>query len=76
MNLCSNFNKKKNDNIITYKNKEIDKTDDICVICLDIFDINQKLTKIKKCGHVYHRDCISSWFKKKERCPICNYELS
>ncbi|KAJ6949162.1 hypothetical protein NC651_003235 [Populus alba x Populus x berolinensis] len=27
------------------------------------------------CSHVYHRDCISQWFKTKDICPLCRYRI-
>ena len=41
-----------------------------CIICFSDFNKNDKI-KILKCGHIYHKECINEWFKKKELCPIC-----
>lgn len=41
-----------------------------CSICQD--STNSGLAAML-CGHVFHHECISTWFikKKKSRCPLC-----
>ena len=48
---------------------------DSCTICLDDFDNNDKLLKLK-CSHIYHEKCIKTWFKNKSNCPNCNSSFS
>ena len=48
---------------------------DSCTICLDDFDNNEKLLKLK-CNHIYHEKCIKIWFKNKSNCPNCNSSFS
>ena len=43
---------------------------DICAICLCDFEDNRAIY-ITKCNHVYHVECIETWFKKKYTCPLC-----
>lgn len=43
---------------------------DICAICLSGFEANRAIY-ITKCNHVYHSECIKTWFKKKYTCPLC-----
>ena len=26
---------------------------------------------LRKCGHVFHRSCVSSWLSAKSQCPEC-----
>jgi len=85
--LCCCFkNKKKNvlirrnsniDQIINkdiYYYKSYKKLDDECIICLNYININDEVALLK-CGHVYHKQCIHNWFKKKEVCPLCNTKI-
>tara|TARA_B100000963_G_C22417035_1_gene575927 strand:+ start:172 stop:447 length:276 start_codon:yes stop_codon:yes gene_type:complete len=53
--------------------KKFDK-DYECIICLEEFNENETVS-ITKCGHLYHTQCIYSWFLKKRTCPICDIEI-
>jgi hypothetical protein len=44
---------------------------DLCGICQDN-EMESNWCKLNSCSHHYHIDCISSWFKKKKICPLCN----
>lgn len=46
-------------------------TEDICSICLEKLDFNEK--KTFRCGHVFHDKCIKQWFKSSYsfKCPNC-----
>ena len=46
-----------------------------CLICLEEYDEGQQLTVIK-CGHLYHKPCLDTWFLKKQTCPLCDEELT
>jgi hypothetical protein len=50
-----------------------------CVICLEkIYLSDQSKNKLVQlnCHHIYHRDCISSWyFKGATSCPVCRTEI-
>ena len=41
-----------------------------CSICLDEIEIKNGL-KIRSCGHIFHKDCISEWVDKRNNCPLC-----
>ena len=60
------INYKDNDNL--YKNN--------CNICLNVFDNNEKIIKLK-CSHYYHINCIETWLKKhSNKCPMCRIEVA
>jgi hypothetical protein len=41
-----------------------------CTICLE----KQIGGGVKlKCGHIFHQECISMWFNRKNSCPTCRY---
>jgi hypothetical protein len=46
-----------------------------CVICLNDFEQGQKATIIP-CTHLFHTDCIRSWFETQNTCPICKYVIN
>lgn len=66
----TNKNKKK---YIEYNlKKEIINTE--CIICLQEISLYENVILID-CGHLYHKECISNWFKKRLNCPICNFSV-
>lgn len=44
---------------------------DICTICLEDYEGDDNIMKIKKCTHNYHFKCISKWLIIKNTCPLC-----
>ncbi len=53
-----------------------------CLICLNSFDINDKVCILKCKGkHIYHKKCIYEWYYTKTNqfesvyCPSCNEVL-
>ena len=79
--LCMDSHKNKNNSIPKIIDQDcIDYTltnciDKECIICLEDFKKNDNVTLIK-CGHVFHSDCIYTWFLKKQVCPFCDIEIS
>jgi len=45
-----------------------------CVICTSPFELGQCGLRLP-CDHYYHNDCIKSWLRKMNTCPICRVEL-
>ena len=42
-----------------------------CTICAsELFDDHSPISL--RCGHVFGKDCILDWLKKKNKCPACN----
>ena len=46
--------------------------ENICSICQDLL-VNNKF--FLRCGHLFHADCIGTWFEEKRSCPNCNAEI-
>ncbi|XP_034923176.1 uncharacterized protein [Populus alba] len=44
-----------------------------CVVCTEELTFDKAAQM--PCSHVYHRDCISQWFKTKDICPLCRYRI-
>ena len=42
-----------------------------CSVCLE--DIEAGGVEMKKCGHMFHSECLSSWFAQSSKlvCPMC-----
>ena len=43
---------------------------DNCSICLEN-DNEQEISKIEKCGHRFHTNCVKRWLVENNSCPIC-----
>ena len=57
----------KEENINDYKNIT-------CNICLDNFELGNKLL-VLECNHEFHDNCIITWLKTNNTCPVCRHEL-
>ncbi|KAH8519505.1 hypothetical protein H0E87_001057 [Populus deltoides] len=44
-----------------------------CVVCKEELKFGKAAQM--PCSHVYHRDCISQWFKTRDICPLCRYRI-
>ena len=42
-----------------------------CIICFKEINNNDSM-RILSCRHTYHKECIDTWFKRKNCCPVCN----
>jgi len=49
--------------------------DDECAICLLPYHPFLPPVRVKSCGHVYHRTCISTWLDTHSTCPMCRAKL-
>ena len=41
-----------------------------CLICLSNYEIEENLCYLP-CFHLFHSDCIRTWVKKSNKCPLC-----
>eukprot|EP00921_Rhytidocystis_pertsovi_P022390 GHVQ01035776.1.p1 GENE.GHVQ01035776.1~~GHVQ01035776.1.p1 ORF type:complete len:432 (-),score=138.11 GHVQ01035776.1:630-1925(-) len=45
---------------------------DTCIICRDVlYEGSKKLP----CNHVFHLECLKSWFVQQQSCPTCRAEI-
>ena len=44
-----------------------------CAICQE--PVSSGAARIRQCGHVYHRPCVSNWFSMSVRCPVCRHDI-
>lgn len=42
-----------------------------CSVCLAAFDANDCLRLLPECSHAFHSDCIDTWFRSHNTCPLC-----
>jgi Ring finger domain len=49
--------------------------EDVCIICLDSLH-SLPATKLVRCGHFGHVECMGEWFDCKPVCPTCNSPIT
>ena len=45
---------------------------DICSICRA--DFEDGVIQITECNHVFHEECLQTWFQRSNQCPLCRHE--
>ena len=45
-----------------------------CSICLEEIAMGAQ-TILLPCGHMFHSNCILTWLKKNNTCPLCRFEI-
>lgn len=46
--------------------------EEICSICLVEFEGEDAVSKLRKCEHLFHFNCIEQWLERnKFSCPLC-----
>jgi hypothetical protein len=46
-----------------------------CAICQDDMVAGNEIRKITVCGHIFHKECIDTWFARNVRCPTCRHDI-
>ena len=61
--------------IINYPKKEV--YDEKCELCEFPLCFNDRVTKLEKCQHIFHKECLGNFLmhKKASKCPICKISL-
>ena len=47
----------------------------VCAICQENIDNNSIIRKIKKCGHIFHSECLDKWLEDHLTCPSCRQDI-
>lgn len=45
-----------------------------CSVCLTDFALGEKAMFVP-CAHIFHPECLKTWFEENNTCPVCRYEL-
>ena len=53
---------------------DLDTPYESCTICRERFDDNSIVRKLS-CGHIFHINCIDTWFESNITCPVCRADL-
>ncbi len=64
-------------NLPNSKYNRFDNNEEKCVICSFEFCFNDSITKLDRCGHVFHRDCLFNLLQNRgsSKCPICKMNI-
>ena len=46
------------------------RTRSSCAVCLELVQPWERGAKLR-CGHAFHRKCITTWLQTKNSCPLC-----
>ncbi|KAL0653247.1 hypothetical protein Bca4012_095938 [Brassica carinata] len=57
--------------IFVYSAKTHKSPPEDCSVCLSEFEEEDEGRVLPKCGHVFHVDCIDTWFRSTSSCPLC-----
>ena len=60
--------------------ERIKAEEEICMICYKGYDLNDFIVKLRKCDHIFHKECIDDWVKlqnwEKLTCLVCHEDLN
>jgi hypothetical protein len=42
-----------------------------CSICINCLEPGDRVRKLPRCGHAFHRSCIDLWLLRRAECPLC-----
>lgn len=61
------------ENMLYSTDTEVNHT--VCPISLEAFQNNEPITRIRRCGHIFRRECLQQWFSNHTVCPVCRYNI-
>ena len=44
-----------------------------CAVCQDVIATNG--VRLQTCNHLFHNDCIRTWFNSSVKCPVCLQDI-
>lgn len=52
--------------------EELRSGDNVCIICRE--EMLQGCKKLP-CNHIFHTNCLRSWFQRQQTCPTCRMDV-
>lgn len=56
---------------LTQREKRTGEPPHKCCICMAELEEGEELIRLEKCSHRFHFDCLQSWLRKSNQCPVC-----
>lgn len=50
-------------------------SNEICTICQDLMEGSHRIRRLNHCSHLFHDNCISTWFRSNVHCPTCRHDI-
>jgi hypothetical protein len=55
---------------------ELTNSTEHCSICQESLVLNaERVRRLNHCDHMFHDSCISEWFNRNVRCPVCRHDI-
>jgi len=51
------------------------ESDTPCSICQDNIQEGEIIRRVSFCGHLFHRNCIDTWYQRNVHCPVCRHDI-
>jgi len=52
--------------------EDLSATDNVCIICREEMRL---MCKKLPCNHIFHTNCLRSWFQRQQTCPTCRMDV-
>ena len=56
--------------------KKLCSFEELCIICYDEYNPDDKIQLITSCKHIFHLNCFNNWLRKKRKCPLCKTNIN
>ena len=65
------------DNLPIYNYPKKDIYDEKCSLCEFPLCFNDRVTKLDKCQHIFHKECLGNFLvhNKASKCPVCKVSI-
>jgi E3 ubiquitin-protein ligase synoviolin len=54
--------------------QELREGDNTCIICREEMTVESGAKKLP-CNHIFHPNCLHSWFQRQQTCPTCRTDV-
>uniref|UniRef100_A0A1I8C231 E3 ubiquitin-protein ligase hrd-1 n=1 Tax=Meloidogyne hapla TaxID=6305 RepID=A0A1I8C231_MELHA len=54
--------------------QDLAESDNTCIICREEMTVESGVKKLP-CNHIFHPNCLRSWFQRQQTCPTCRTDV-